>query len=321
MVHAPMCVAAAVLLAAAVPAQETPGAAGAGEVWAPCRFEWPVPGNVTVHKEGHRNGDQAKLRFRLELAPVDGPAVRVRMLDFEFLEMNGRDATSEAARTALAPTMALTQAVPDVVVDARGSFVRVDGLDAMFERFSAYLGEHKGVPAAQRDRLLQTLRTPEMQATIQQASGDDWKTWVGNWVGFDVAPGAEAAADVVLPFMGVELQARATRRNHGAVADHPGHVRLSLTTTASGPAATAAFTAAMERVAAPPGGKAFPKDRVEQVQVEIAAEVVTDSRTLRPLRATRTRTTRIAMKGEAPRERVDRSEFRFEWAPAAPGGR
>jgi hypothetical protein len=311
--------AAALLSVLALPAQEAPAAPESP--WKPCTFHWPVPASVLVQKDGERNGDKAKLRFRIELTAGEGTALRARMVGFEFLEMNGRDATTEAARTALAPTLALTQAVPDVVVDEHGAFLRVDGLDAMFERFAAYLGEQKGVSAAQRDRLLQTLRSPQLQETIQQACGDDWRTWVASWVGFDVAPGAEATTDVRLPFMGAEVEAKATRRNHGPVPEHPGHVRLSVTTTTAAPSTTAAFAAAMERMAAQSGGKPFPKDRLEQVQVEIVSEVVTDPQTLRPLRASRNRTMRIGMKDEPVREQVEKNAFAFDWNAPAPAGR
>ena len=316
MIQTRWCVLLLLLSAAASPAQE--GATDKAPTPA-FRFAWPVPSSALVTKDGEKKGEKARIRFRLEVAPDTGTDLRARMVDFEFLQVNGRDATTPEVKASLAGALALTQAVPDIIATTGGRYLRVDGFDAMIERVAKFSGDQKGQTAEQRERTLKNMRSPMMQEALQQACGSDWNTWAGAWVGFDATPGNDVTAAVEMPFMGAQLPARVTRRHHGEVAEHPDHVRLSSTTLSEGPEATAALAAAMQRVTEQTGEKPFPKDELESVRCEMVMEVVTDPRTLLPLRANRTKTIRIAMKGEV-REQGERNEYTFVWAPAA-GGR
>lgn len=293
-------------------AQETPSAPA--DVF---KFAWPSPSSAMVVKDGEKKGEKAKLRFRLDVAAEESGGLRARLTEFWFLEVAGRDASTPAMKAALAPALAMAQAVPDTLVDAKGNYLGIDGIDALVERVVKFRAEQRGDSEQQRELLLKQLRSPVMQESLRQACAADWNTWVGSWIGFDVAPRSETSAAGEMPLMGVSIPATATRRHHGPVPEHPGYVRLSAMTLAEGPEATAAFARAMQRVAEQSGGEAFPSDRLEEVRQELHLEVVTDPRTLRPLRASRTKIARVKMKGEALREQVERAAYTFDWQQSA----
>jgi hypothetical protein len=310
-VHPGRIVLALLLAAAHLRAQESaaPERSG-GEAFA---FAWPVPCSAVVTKDGEKKGARTRLRFRLDLAAGEAGELRVKLGDFEFLLVDGQDATTPAMREALAPASALTQAVPDTVVSAKGDFLRIDGIDAMLERVAKFMGETKGHSAEEQARILASMRTPVMQQVLQEACSADWITWAGGWVGFDATPGSDTADVVRMPMMGASLEGAVTRRHLGAVDEHPGHVRLSAKMVAEGPEATAAFAEAMARLAKEAGGPPFPADQLEELRVETTMEVVTDPKTLLPLRAGRTKKMRVVMKGRPAREQVERHDYTFEW--------
>lgn len=298
-------------IAAGSPAQEAAPRAVSDE--APT-FAWPVPSSAVVIKEVEKASVKAKMRSRLAVSAEEGGGLRARMSDFEFLEINGNDVTTPEMKEALAPVQTMTQAVPDLLVDGKGNYLHIDGIEAMIERAVKFQGESKGRSKAANEQILELMRSPMMIELLQHSCSVDWNTWVGGWIGFDSAPGRETVGTIDMPMMGGTLPAKVTRRHLGAVAEHAGHVRLSSVLVAEGPEATAAFIAMMQRVAEQPGGRPFAGDRLEAVRAETALEVITDPRTLLPLRASRTKTIRITMQGEEPQEQVERADYTFEWA-------
>lgn len=172
-------------------------------------FAWPVPGTVRVEKSGEKRGP-VKMRYRLDLQRASDTEVRVRQRDFEFLEVNGKDATTPEMQQQLAAALALTQAVPDTLVDKAGAYLRIDGIEAMIERVTAYQHEARGLSAAESERIVKSMRSPAMVDALQQACSADWQTWVGAWVGFDVPPQQQREADGVLSMLGASLPAKVT---------------------------------------------------------------------------------------------------------------
>lgn len=289
--------------------------AGAARPWEPCRFAWVVPTSVWVTQAGEKRGHAATMRYLLTLSAgaVDGE-LQARLTDFEFLEVDGKDVTTPEMRQALASTRALTQAVPDMIVDSTGNFLRAGGVEELVERVIAHEATQSGRDAGQLKRELEFMKSPTVLATLEQACGDYWNTWVGAWVGFELEPGSESTEDQDIPFMGVALPAKVTRRNAGPSAEHPGHVELSQTTVIEGPAAASALAETMATMAQQGGGRPFPKDELFDIRSVSVVTVVIDGTTLKPLRATRSKSMRLAVKGEEPKEQVEHLEYTFDWS-------
>ncbi|MFM1871084.1 MAG: hypothetical protein RL398_506 [Planctomycetota bacterium] len=311
----------ALAAAAQTPPQPDPTAK---EPAAPLVFAWPLPATAWVTKVGTKPTGTAKLRYRIDLAAVAADAaepdrpveLRLRQTDFSFVEINGQDATTEAMQKALAQANALTQAVPDVVVDAAGAFVRIDGLDAMITRVTEYMATSKGMTEQQRRRIEFSMKAPTMRATLQQSCGDDWNLWVGAWVGTALRPGESLRGEGNLPVLTTTLPGTTTMQHHGEVEGRPGCVRLTRTVVVEGDEATARFAAAIKKMAAAGGKPPVEFDQLQSMRAELQAEVVVEAATLRPMRATRTKTIRMQVEGQEPREQVETATFEFEWLPA-----
>jgi len=298
-------------------AQESPPAA---VVVPPLEFAWPLPAKAVVVKDGAKKGNEAKLRFQLAVANDTADELRARMTKFEFLEIGGRDATTAEMQKVLEPALALTQAVPDIVIDAKGAYRRIDGLEAMMERVEEFESRRRQLTDAQREEKKRALESPAMRDALQQACSADWNTWVGAWIGFDLAPGTQRSDRIETTFFDTTIRSEVTRRHHGPAADVPGHVRLTSVAVAEGQEAVEAYRDILRRVAQESGGKPFPVADLEAVRQELQLEVITDPRTLLPRRAIRTKTIRIVMAGET-RDQVERADYTFEWEKAAPAGR
>lgn len=262
-----------------------------------------------VTQNSEKRGQTAKLRYLLKMSAGqnEGELV-VRMSELEFLELGGKDATTPAMRQALAATLAMARAVPDWVVDAEGNFLRMEGLEELIERLVGLNGALAEVGAAQREKILETLRSPAMASTLEQACGDHWNVWVGAWVGFDVAPGGEEQGDRELPFMGTAVPACVTMRNQGPATDHPGYFELSITSVSDGPSARDALAESLDAT-----GQGNGADGLREVSMSSHVVAVTDPQSQKPLRSSRTKTTRIVMQGAIPQEQVERAEYTFHW--------
>lgn len=292
------------------PAQESTTAPQKPE---PLAFAWPVPCSVVITKDGAKARGSAKLRYRLDLSKGENGELRARQHDFSFLEVNGMDATTEAMQKALAPALALTQAVPDIVVDAQGRFLRIDGLDEMIGRVTTHLATTKGMSDAERARLEASMRAPAARATLEQACGTDWQLWVGSWIGCDLASGTEATSEGTTTILAAEVTGKVVMRNHGDVPEHPGHVRLSVTKLVEGEAATAQLVKLLNGLKGEGGKAPLDPELLEDVRAELVGEVIVERATLRPLRATRTKAIKIKVRGEKVREENERATFEFDW--------
>ncbi len=289
------------------------------ETWKPCHFAWPLPTSVWVTQDSEKGGQRATMRYRVTLSGANDGEHRARLNDFDFLMVSGRDVTSPEAREELAPILAMAQAVPDMVVDTNGIYLRMDGVDEMVDRIVALLAS-QGESEAKQKQLLVGMKSPSARAMFEAAGSGYWNTWVGAWVGFDLQPGQESVEEQETSFMGVVLPAVVTKRNLGFVAEHPGHVELFVTTVMEGPSATSAFAESMAEFARQSGSPPFPKNELIDMRSVSVVTVVTDAATLKPLRASQTKTVRIEMEGEGAKEQVERAEYTFDWTAGGPTG-
>ena len=243
--------------------------------------------------------------------PDDGE-LRVHYSDFEFLEMDGRDVTSPQMQKMLAPALAMTSAIPDYLVTAEGEFVRADGMDELVSRFVKALSASRGQEEA--ERLGEMMARPEMKELLAAAVSNYWNSWVGAWVGWDVAPGEAATVDTQLPLMGVEIPAKLTVEHHGDAADAAGCVRLSMHSVAAGEGAARALARALAVLASGAGQDEISQDALADVFVENKTVVVTDPKTLCPRSVLTEKVVRITEKGKTePRQQIERHHYVFDW--------
>jgi hypothetical protein len=282
-------------------------------------FRWPLPCTVVVEKAGDKRGKKATLRYRLEVAADGAEAVRVRHRDFTFLTVNGVDATTPAMQRQLATAQVLAHAVPDLLVSPQGDYLRIDGIDGVLENVATLAGESRGASRAQIEQTIAAMRTPPAQEMMQQAGSGDWLAWVGAWLEFAVPAGEQRESEEELDVFGEPVVAKVTRRHHGPDPAHPGHVRLSITSTFRGEAGTAALAAIMARMASAAGGKPMPPDELLGVEMTTAVEVVTDPHTLQPRAAKRRKDFAITTKSAGRVPQRETAEFTFTFAPPPAG--
>lgn len=291
-----------------VPAPEAPPAVASPTQRFP--FRWPSEGQVRVTKDGDKQGGKAVLDYTLRFAPREGGGLIVRHADFVFRSVNGEDATTPERVRELAPLLTITAMLPELAVDANGAAIGVGSIEELLAKAEAALAEQPGrSPVAQ---MLPMMRTPAAQEAGKNGLLDDWSTWIGAWTGEVPESGGERQLSGEILHLGATLPAKVTLRHAGDVAEHPGHVRLTRVALAEGDEAKAAFAAWFVKMMADAGQDFDPK-RVQSVRVELTYEVVTDPKTLRPLRAQRTRVAKIQVEGRKAMDSRESTTFTFAW--------
>ncbi|MEZ6037787.1 MAG: hypothetical protein R3F29_09930 [Planctomycetota bacterium] len=279
-------------------------------------FGWPTSGSVTVVESSLKKGVESKMRYRLELSAEQDGGLRVTYHDFEFLEHDGKDATTPRMKKALAQVVSMAETIPDLVISPDGRFVRADGLEEMLERLIADTTERKGEAAGERMR--RALARPEARAMMAESTGIYWQTWVGAWRDWSLSSAGEQTADVMMPLFGNDVPAQQTASHLGAVEQPAGNVRLRLRTTVSGPDASKALGASLRLVLASVGAATLPADAVQELSLTDEKSVVTDPETMRPSSARSERLIRVV--GVDPdtgeretHEQLERHEYEFDW--------
>ncbi|MEQ8494936.1 MAG: hypothetical protein RLW42_12085, partial [Gammaproteobacteria bacterium] len=195
------------------------------------RFDWPVPAAVGVRATVEKDGVASTARYRVALAAAADGELALAFDDFELLEVDGRDARELADE--LAPLTALTGTLPSLRLSTAGHYLGTSDADAAIAQTLRLLPE--GMPAATRERLATTLRSPDMQHLMTQRSGELWNTWVGAWNGLDIAPGDTLQGTQPVTVLGRELTRHVRIEHLGEAAGYPGSVRLRMTTLVEGP--------------------------------------------------------------------------------------
>lgn len=302
------------LLVAALPAQAP----------AELHFGWPQGAEATVTESISKRGRTAVTRYRIALAPTtaaDGTAeLRLQIRDFEFVALEGVDLDDPRVRDAMAPTLALAQAVPDLRIAADGTYLGAEDMAATVDRLLDSLRRQQRLPRARLDAMERTLRSPHVAPLLARAGQDFWNCWVGAWTGVENQPGRTNTFPTELPPAFGTAQGEATFRHHGAVAEPAGHVWLGLENVMTGGDAgqgLLAFVRATFPEALAESGKALPNDLIQDLRLVTRAEVITDPATLLPHRASYEKEMELRLQGEsAPRRGLERHVYRFEWRAA-----
>ena len=306
------------LLTSGLLCQRTPGSLGKTKGEAPraprAAFAWPVPGKVIVTETTLKKGRRVKMRYSLTITRERGKRIRLRYGDFAFLEVDGRDVTSKRWKRALAPSLAATSAIPDCIVNDKGDFVRVDGIDAMIKRLDKVLAGIRKETAAQARQRRAIFERPQFRQMMQTAMAGYWDVWVGKWIGWKVAPGRSLEGDVEFPIAGSKLRGKGKWTHHGPVAGMPGHVRLSFQSKAGGPELVAALQGIVTSLGAAPLGQMKNERSPADGTMMTRIEAITRLDDLRPAKVTTFKSIRIRESGQAKgKTSVEHHEYLFDW--------
>lgn len=280
-------------------------------------FAWPVPARVVVTEDVLKKGKTVRMRYEVRTQKQkDTENILVALRNFEFLNVNGRDATTPQAKAALASALDMTSAIPLLVVDKEGNYLRTTGLDDVIQRVLDEGAKRKGAKPEERAQVEATMNAPAFRQAMEASAGQFWNAWVGAWTGWELANGKVQQSETKLPLGEFEMPATLTLTNHGPVKGAKGHVRLSVGTLATGAEARKVYAQFMRKMfgeAMARSGKEFTDDMLTKLRIDSKAEVVTRLEDLRPLRAMYEKNVMLEITGSGTQRNVERRSYRFDW--------
>lgn len=283
----------------------------------PLKFGWKIPAEAVVTDYAEKDGNTSKMRYVLRAVPdkEDSEIIRVQMRDFEFLEFNGVDATTPEMKKRLASTLALTSAIPDMLVDSEGTYLECENMDSLTSRVAKLVGAARNVNDEEVRQVTQMMSQPQFRETMQAAIGQYWASWTGAYIGWDLPPGQSEESEIEVAAFGALIPMKQSMRNLGAVRGRPDLTRLRIETLGEGPKMVAAMMDMLENM----DGVRPPEDAIRSVKSENSVYAEIDPRTLRPHRViTEKNITVRASDVPEGKGRVERHDYRFEWKTPRP---
>ncbi|HSN93096.1 MAG TPA: hypothetical protein VLS93_17830 [Anaeromyxobacteraceae bacterium] len=277
------------------------------------RFAWPdrVEARVELRRSRREPGrpDSVFTASFSTRAVREGARIRISTRDTSW---NGDLPFPEGfARQALRASESVVE-----VLDVRGRFVGLDGLEAMRPVLSKIL-DLAEVPPDRAGRAVELAL-----AAMRSETEELWNVQAGFWIGADLEVGETYAmqAEAAVPFLPAsrarhEVRFSARRRVPCAAREaEPRCVELLLRAT---PEAAALARGEAEAVAALGPGAGVDADEVREVEAESEALVVAEPSTLVPHRLVWTKRLRVVwgtQDGLGSAEREDRSEYAWRYA-------
>ncbi len=280
--------------------------AAAGEASGPAPsivFDWGPPCRVPARQVVTKKGIEAVLTFDVTLEPrVDDLAVRLDKM--KVVSVGGRDASDPAVAKSVGPVLAMQSALPTFVVARDGEYLGVEGMEATIDAVLAIVPD--------RGRYAAMMKSPEMQAMIERASGEHWNTWVGYWLEWAVPPGKpEVTSESFEMAPGAVVPLNHTLETLGPVKGAPALVLLRTRQLVDGPEATRGMIAYLRQMATQVGGPPVPADAISRFRRETKITVALDPATARPHRA------RYEMIADVDDKReVEVRDTWFDWSKA-----
>jgi hypothetical protein len=296
-----------------------PPKATAPEAGPTLRFAWPSPSRVSVTERILKKGKRSVVGYDALLSPRPGGGYEVKIDKFQFLEMEGRALPQGPLPPELKAAVAMAGAFPTLVLSAEGEVVDVVGMEEVIQRTLPLIPEEKGM----REQVRKALSQPAMVEMMKQRMGDFWRTWVGAWVGADMAAGEERSGTVPMQLPSGPVDSQVTMHHRGTDAAHKGSVHLEVETVLEGEP----FRKAMVGVVSQMIQASAPKEQAPDLDSMLKSarrvstvEVVTDPATLRPYRARMAQVTKLLMAGQEREEREEH-EYSFTWPAQEPAKR
>ncbi len=290
------------------------------------RFAWPLPCKVLVEETALKGGKTMVMRYEVSLRREASEATEggaeskhllVSLRNFEFLKLDDKDLQTDEMRRQLGPALALAAAIPDLVIDERGKFVKTSGSEAMIERvIEAQVGVGGGHDDEAQQRMRAMLSSPAMKASVEASARLFWDAWVGAWAAWSVAPLEKTEEATWLPIGQQRMPATVVATHHGAVDKRPGFVKLSMETRASSDEAREAYAKFLTEVlgASVKDKKAFDKDKIRSLDIRSRVEVVTRLDSLRLFEASYEKRHTIEVEGQKPQLYHEKRSYKFKWA-------
>lgn len=283
-------------------------------------FAWPNPSRVTVTEKALKKGKRATTRYDIVFKKADeGKYYILKFENFRFLKLDGVDLTTDEAKKQLGAKIEQMNAygslIPPFIISSDGTFKDVTGLKEMCDE----LGKKIDDPGFQKT-MDAMMSSPRMVAMIKQNCADFWKVWVETWIGLKVEANKKLNLDRELGTPdGRVMSVPFLIRNEGEVTEAKDHVRLVGESTIEGEKAKAFFSAFFKQLVsqvAPKDGeqKKMPADLFDSIRRTDKMSVVTNPKTLQPLKAGWEKNISIKIKDKT-RNRIETHEYTFDWKP------
>ena len=276
-------------------------------------FAWPAPAEVEVKARIEKKGAVAITTYTARLEPDGENGYLLTLNDIELVSLNGTPADDPALAPQLGMVKAMSQLVPVMQVDKDGRYRGPRDLEKTIDKVIAMMPAD--MDASTRDQLRALFMSPQMQAQLQQSSGDLWNSWVGAWTGLDIAPGQPMQTSVPIETLGGTLTQNIQAEHRGASGQFPCCVELAMVTEMQGPELLQLMSNEVNELAAAAAASAGPDNvpTFENVTVTSVGRVITDPATLKPRYAALNKIIAVSAEGQPPATRTDKSEFWFSW--------
>jgi hypothetical protein len=140
-------------------------------------FGWPAPAQAIVEQTIEEPGNNAKLRYRIEVER-QGEKLLVHHRDPRVLELQGQPIDSDSNAAEIEGHLLLAGFIPSIVVAADGEFDRVIDMDAYIERTREALA----ASPEEHDAIAAIMNSPKMQWTLEHRIVDIWRGWAEMWI-------------------------------------------------------------------------------------------------------------------------------------------
>ncbi|WP_224364001.1 hypothetical protein [Hyalangium versicolor] len=283
------------------------------------RFAWSAPSRVTVTERILKKGKRSVVSYDAVLSARQGGGYELKLDKFRFLEVDGRAVSQGAVPPELKVATALASVAPTLLISAEGQVEDVVGMEEAFERALALIPEEKGM----REQVRKVLAQPAMAQMMKQRTADFWSTWVGAWVGTDLAAGDKRSGTLPVQLPSGSVDSTVTVHHRGPDAAYKGSARLEMETVLEGEpfrkAMVGVFSQMMQSSAPQSQAPDFDAMLKSARRVSTVA-VVTDVATLRPYSARMAQVTKMQVSDQEREEREER-EYSFAWPTPAAGKR
>lgn len=278
------------------------------------RFDWGTRCAVTVTETALKNDHTMRARYRVELSPsTDGRELRVRMADWEFLELDGRDLTRPEMRAEMESALAAVGTVPVLRVSHEGDFLGSIGVEEMVDAFLSAMKMRN--PAAPVDDVRAKMLSPTWRRILEARMGDDWNRWVGAWNGLEMAPNTTEDHALEVPVGGHKLAMPLRYLHLGMVpgAAEGRRIRLRQESSVAGKDLMPVIATMIPDLPAQMEKEDGPLVGGERT---VVLEAETDPVTLRPTRASSDMRIRLVSASGKEHTRRDSKESVFDWVGA-----
>lgn len=275
-------------------------------------FAWPAPGVVRVDAKMAKKGNTSTARYSVALNATGENDYSLEFRDFEFISLNGKDAQDPKIAAQLGPVSALTASLPSMLISRDGNYLGTFGIEQTMERLMGLMP--KKFDESTRRRMGEYLRSPQVQAMMQQKSGEVWNAWVGAWNGLDLEAGQKLRGRVPVKLMNRDLEQSVLVEHLGPISGEgaalcPQCVRLRLTTIVEGPEVLQVVSGMLRELGSrDPSELQFVSARSMNV-----TEAVTDPGTLMPRFVVSNTEVTLRDAAEQTRSQHDRKEYHFDW--------